>query len=100
MSPTGTEISSIHESDHDATPQNRKPQTIERRSTYDKVREGPVDLAKGGWGCANCEGGAQSGVWGRLAKEREENHTLRQRVEQLEYAVEGALNVVDGPWGL
>tara|TARA_R110002003_G_scaffold48_26_gene4173 strand:- start:7078 stop:8682 length:1605 start_codon:yes stop_codon:yes gene_type:complete len=100
MSPTGTEISSIHESDHDATPQNRKPQAIERRSTYDKVREGPVDLAKGGWGCANCEGGAQAGVWGRLAKEREENHTLRQRVEQLEYAVEGALNVVDGPWGL
>ncbi|KAH7074540.1 hypothetical protein BKA63DRAFT_513233 [Paraphoma chrysanthemicola] len=100
MSPTGTEISSVHEHEHDATPKNRKPQAIERRSTYDKVREGPVDLTKGGWGCANCEGGAQSGVWGRLAKEREENRTLRHRVEQLEDAVEGALNVVDGPWGL
>ena len=100
MSPTGTEISSVHEPEHDATPKNRKPQAIERRSTYDKVREGPVDLTKGGWGCANCEGGAQSGVWGRLAKEREENRTLRHRVEQLEVAVDGALNVVDGPWGL
>ncbi|KAF2031345.1 hypothetical protein EK21DRAFT_63243 [Setomelanomma holmii] len=100
MSPTGTEISSIHEPEHDATPKNRKPQSLERRSTYDKIREGPVDFQKGGWGCANCEGGAQSGVWGRLAKEREENRTLRHRVEQLEDAVEGALNVVGGPWGL
>jgi hypothetical protein len=73
---------------------------MERRSTYEKVRDGTVNLEKGGWGCANCEGGAQAAVWGRLAKEREENRTLRHRVEQLEDAVEGALNVVDGPWGL
>jgi BMFP domain-containing protein YqiC len=39
-------------------------------------------------------------VWGRLAKEREENSTLRRRVDELEEAVEGALSVVDGPWGV
>jgi len=100
LSPTGTDMSSILEPEHDSTPKNRKPQALDRRSTYDKVRDAAVNIDKGGWGCANCEGGAQSGVWGRLAKEREENRTLRHRVEQLEEAVEGALNVVDGPWGL
>jgi hypothetical protein len=93
LSPTGTDISSILEADNDSTP--KKPQAIERKSTYSAV-----NLGKGGWGCANCEGGAQAAVWGRLAKEREENRTLRHRVEQLEDAVEGALNVVDGPWGM
>ncbi|KAF1915597.1 hypothetical protein BDU57DRAFT_452732 [Ampelomyces quisqualis] len=100
MSPTGTEISSILEADHDSTPKNRNTQPIERRSTCGKVRDGTVNLEKGGWGCTNCEGGAQAAVWGRLAKEREENRTLRHRVEQLEDAVEGALNVVDEPWEL
>jgi hypothetical protein len=101
MSPTGTDISSVMESEgHDVTPKVRQPQALQRRSTYDKVRDGTVNLEKGGWGCANCEGGAQSGVWGRLAKEREENRTLKIRVEQLEDAVEGVMNIVDGPWGL
>ncbi|CAO2649275.1 Nn.00g066600.m01.CDS01 [Neocucurbitaria sp. VM-36] len=101
LSPTGTDQSSILEGEvHDATPKGRKPQLVQRRSTYEKVREGAVDLKQGGWGCANCEGGAQAAVWGRLAKEREENRTLRHRVETLEEAVEGALNVVDGPWGM
>ncbi|KAF1831202.1 hypothetical protein BDW02DRAFT_62647 [Decorospora gaudefroyi] len=98
LSPTGTDHSSLVESD--VTPKGRKPQPMQRRSTYDKVRDGKVDLQQGGWGCGNCEGGAQSAVWGRLAKEREENRTLRLRVETLEEAVEGALNIVDGPWEL
>lgn len=101
LSPTGTDISSIIELEgRDVTPKSRQSQSLQRRSTYDKVRDGTVNLEKGGWGCANCEGGAQSGVWGRLAKEREENRTLKLRVEQLEDAVEGAMNIVDGPWGL
>ncbi|KAF2263841.1 hypothetical protein CC78DRAFT_580959 [Lojkania enalia] len=82
----------------DSTPKGRRPQPLQRRSTYDKVRDGSINLEKGGWGCANCEGGAQAAVWGRLAKEREENSMLRRRVQSLEDAVEGALNVVDGPW--
>ncbi|OAL51400.1 hypothetical protein IQ07DRAFT_586918 [Pyrenochaeta sp. DS3sAY3a] len=101
LSPTGTDRSSVLDSEmHDSTPKAQKPQVLERRSTYDKVRDGSVKLDQGGWGCANCEGGAQAAVWGRLSKEREENRILRHRVETLEEAVEGALNVVDGPWGM
>ncbi|KAH9859908.1 hypothetical protein IAQ61_011691 [Plenodomus lingam] len=100
LSPTGTERSSIHEADsRDTTPKGKKVPTRQRGSTNDKV-PAPVNLQQGGWGCANCEGGAQSAVWGRLAKEREENRTLKLRVESLEEAVESALNVVDGPWGM
>lgn len=101
FSPTGTEQSSIGEHEgQDATPRSKETQTQQQRNTHDKIRETPVNLKQGGWGCANCEGGAQAAVWGRLAKEREENRTLRHRVETLEEAVEGALNVVDGPWGM
>jgi hypothetical protein len=101
LSPTGTDRSSILDNDiHDITPKGRKPQPLKRGSTYEQGREGKVDIAKGGWGCANCQGGAQSAVWGRLAKEREENRTLRLRVETLEEAVDGALNAVTGAWGM
>ncbi|KAJ4303071.1 hypothetical protein N0V90_001962 [Kalmusia sp. IMI 367209] len=102
MSPTGTDLSSVAETDdRERTPKGKKPELLQRRSTYDKVRDGTARLEKGGgWGCTNCEGGSQSAVWGRLAKEREENSMLRRRVGELEEAVEGALNVVDGPWGM
>lgn len=101
LSPTGTDRSSILEAEtHDITPKGRKPQVLQQRGAHEKVREAPVNLKQGAWGCSNCEGGAQSAVWGRLAKEREENRTLKLRVESLEEAVEGALNVVDGPWGM
>ncbi|KAL5119080.1 hypothetical protein ACEQ8H_003004 [Pleosporales sp. CAS-2024a] len=101
FSPTGTDMSSVLEQDLESTPKNRKSARLEFTSTDDKVRHGTVvDLDKGSWGCANCEGGAQAAVWGRLAKEREENRTLRHRVDQLEDAVERALNVVDGPFGM
>ncbi|KAF2176803.1 hypothetical protein K469DRAFT_722030 [Zopfia rhizophila CBS 207.26] len=103
MSPTDTlpsSASSQFDVQNDTTPKGKKPQPLQRRSTYDKVMDGSVDLEKGGWGCTNCEGGAQAAVWGRLAKEREENGMLRRRVVALEDAVDGALNVVDGPWGL
>ncbi|KAF2733475.1 hypothetical protein EJ04DRAFT_513128 [Polyplosphaeria fusca] len=100
MSPTDTVSSTSDAEGNDTTPKGKRPQPTQRRSTYDKVRDGTVNLEKGGWGCQNCEGGAQAAVWGRLAKEREENGALRRRVHTLEEAVEGALNVVDGPWGM
>ncbi|KAL1608265.1 hypothetical protein SLS60_003204 [Paraconiothyrium brasiliense] len=101
LSPTGTDLSSVAETDdRQTTPKGKKPELMQRSSTYDKVRDGTARLEKNGWGCTNCEGGSQSAVWGRLAKEREENSVLRRRVGELEEAVEGALNVVDGPWGL
>ncbi|KAF2004542.1 hypothetical protein P154DRAFT_617075 [Amniculicola lignicola CBS 123094] len=107
MSPTGTAESdassiSLASPISETTPTNKsvRPQLVGRRSTYDKVLHQSIELEKSGWGCANCEGGAQSSVWGRLAKEREENGMLKRRVEGLEEAVEGALKVVDGVWGM
>ncbi|PSN71212.1 hypothetical protein BS50DRAFT_462463, partial [Corynespora cassiicola Philippines] len=100
LSPTSTEHSSMSEYTRDITPRGKRPQMPQRQVTFDRSRNGSVDLEKGGWGCTNCEGGAQASVWGRLAREREENSTLRLRVEELEDAVDSALNVVDGPWGL
>jgi hypothetical protein len=98
LSPTGTDRSSILEADaHETTPKARSPQLLQRGATYDKPHA-PVDLQNGGWGCTNCEGGRQAAVWGRLAKEREDNRSLRQRVETLEEAVESALDAVGGAW--
>lgn len=99
LSPTGTDRSSILEPEfHDTAPKPRKSNLLQRGSTYDnKPRNGSVTFAQG---CNNCEGGSQAAVWGRLSREREENRVLRQRVETLEEAVESALSVVDGPWGL
>lgn len=95
LSPTGTDRSSILEVEADVTPtKHKKVQSLQRGGTFDKPRGGSVSLQS--WGCSNCEGGSQSSVWGRLSKEREENRVLRQRVEALEDAVEGALDVVGG----
>ncbi|KAI0573553.1 hypothetical protein TUN199_08426 [Pyrenophora tritici-repentis] len=99
LSPTGTDRSSVLDSEvHDATPKGRKPQPLQRGGTSTKSRQSKVEIRT--WGCENCEGGAQSAVWGRLAREREENRTLRLRVETLEEAVDGALNAVTGGWGM
>lgn len=95
LSPTGTDRSSVLDVEVDVTPtKHKKVQSLQRGGTYDKARGGSVSLQS--WGCANCEGGSQSSVWGRLSKEREENRVLRQRVESLEDAVECALDVVGG----
>lgn len=113
MSPTETVLSSAAsevEVDEKERAHVSRPLAQQRRSTYDKVlgglplhqRTGVMVREEGAtrWGCANCEGGSQSSVWGRLAKERETNSLLKRRVEELEEAVEGCLDVVDGPWGL
>ena len=94
LSPTNTERSHALDTEvQDSPSKTRKAAPPPVRNTNQKAT-----IAQGGWGCANCEGGAQSAVWGRLAKEREENRTLRLRVETLEEAVDGALNAVSGAW--
>jgi hypothetical protein len=98
LSPTGTDRSSILEVEADVTPtKHKKVQSLQRGASYDKPRGGSVSVQS--WGCANCEGGSQASVWGRLSKEREENRVLRQRVESLEEAVESALDAVAGQYG-
>lgn len=99
LSPATTDQSSILEVEADVTPtKHKKVQSLQRGGAYEKPRPGAVSVQS--WGCANCEGGSQASVWGRLSKEREENRVLRQRVESLEEAVEGALDVVGGQWSL
>lgn len=99
LSPTMTDQSSIMEPEVEVTPtKHKKVQSLQRGGTYDKPRGTPVSPQS--WGCANCEGGSQASVWGRLSKEREENRVLRQRVESLEDAVESALDVVGGQMGM
>ncbi|KAJ8111785.1 hypothetical protein OPT61_g5701 [Boeremia exigua] len=99
LSPTGTDRSSILEVEAEVTPtKHKKVQSLQRGGTYEKPRGTPVSVQS--WGCANCEGGSQASVWGRLSKEREENRVLRHRVEALEDAVEGALDVVGGQCGM
>ena len=99
LSPTTTDQSSLLEVEADVTPtKHKKVQSLQRGGAYDKLRPGAVSVQS--WGCANCEGGTQASVWGRLSKEREENRVLRQRIESLEEAVEGALDVVGGQWSL
>jgi hypothetical protein len=104
MSPTDTNPSStasLHSPDpNDFTPKgNRQSRLVQPRSAHDRARDGSISSQQNGWGCASCEGGPHASVWGRLAREREETNALRHRVEELEAAVEGALDVVDGPWG-
>lgn len=102
MTATTTTTTTSTSEDRDTTPKGKKPQTLLRKSAYERSRDNPAAFyeEKTSWGCANCEGGSQASVWGRLSKEREENSVLRRRVGELEEAVDGALNIVDGPWGI
>jgi hypothetical protein len=47
-------------------------------------------------GCKNCQGQDSSVAWETVSMLRDENRHLRQRVGQLEVAVEGALDMVNG----
>jgi hypothetical protein len=107
MSPTDTLPSSAaSEADFDERDRKRitRPQPQQRRSTFDRVLgELPLHQRIPGtpktveiksWGCANCEGGAQSSVWARLAREREQNSQLKRRVHELEAGVDDSLDLL------
>ncbi|RYP01772.1 hypothetical protein DL764_006092 [Monosporascus ibericus] len=47
-------------------------------------------------GCRNCRGRGSSAAWDTVSHLRDENKALKQRVAQLEVAVEGALDAVKG----
>ncbi|KAL8784196.1 MAG: hypothetical protein Q9195_009143 [Heterodermia aff. obscurata] len=46
------------------------------------------------WSCANCQGGGAAEAWGVVGMLKEENRCLKERVEQVEGALEGCLDVV------
>lgn len=46
------------------------------------------------WRCANCQGGGAAEAWGVVGMLKEENRCLKERVEHVEGALEGCLDVV------
>ncbi|KAF2273777.1 uncharacterized protein EI97DRAFT_435698 [Westerdykella ornata] len=92
VSPTTVDSHALSEEAHAMAAKMQGPQLLQSHDSGSS--------ATGTSLCANCANGSQASVWARLAREREESQVLRRRVEVLEKAVEGALDVVDGPWGL
>jgi hypothetical protein len=46
--------------------------------------------------CGNCEGQSVSVAWDTVSLLKDENKGLKERVSELETAVEGAIDVVNG----
>ena len=66
-------------------------------SAFQKIFKGVVgDAEDTAGGCRNCEGRDASVAWDTVSVLRDENKHLKQRVGQLEVAVEGALDMVNG----
>ena len=85
-----------------------RPRTSQQMSMFQKVFKGlagetvreedeGVVMGPGGRrGCMNCKGQDSGMAWNTVSLLRDENKGLKQRVGQLEAAVEGALDVVNG----
>lgn len=71
-----------------------RPAAVERQSTFQKVldarREKELEIA----GCLNCSGAGAGEAWDVVKGLRGENRGLKERVVELEEAVDGALEVV------
>jgi hypothetical protein len=76
-----------------ATPKQKSGQQM---SAFQKILKGiSGDSAEDG-GCANCKGQDASVAWDTVGLLRDENRHLKRRVGELEVAVEGALDLVNG----
>ncbi|KAK8041906.1 hypothetical protein PG993_006429 [Apiospora rasikravindrae] len=76
-----------------------KPKFGKEMSTFQKLMKGisgngDANAANGG--CKNCTGRDSSMAWDTVSMLRDENKDLKQRLAQLEVAVEGALDMVNG----
>lgn len=58
-------------------------------------RQSSVGSGSPGWSCANCQGGNASEAWTVVSVLKEENKCLKDRVEHMEQALEGCLDVVN-----
>ncbi|KAK0623145.1 hypothetical protein B0T14DRAFT_426150 [Immersiella caudata] len=78
-----------------AVQQQQPPQPM---SAFQKIIKGIAGESEGaGLGeCQNCKGQDASVAWDTVSLLRDENKHLKQRVGQLEVAVEGALDLVNG----
>jgi hypothetical protein len=90
-----------------------RPKPVQRRSTFQKILNGisPTaaeeetqskkeaeedELGMAAEGCRNCRGGNASVAWDTVGLLRAENKGLKERMADLEHAVEGALDLVNG----
>lgn len=65
-------------------------------STFQKIFKNIAGDGEEVNGCRNCQGRDASVAWDTVSLLRDENRHLKQRVGQLEVAVEGALDMVNG----
>lgn len=78
-----------------------KPKSAREMTTLQKLMKNisgePLKEEDGGAdGCSNCQGQDSSVAWDTVGLLRDENRGLKHRVAQLEVAVEGALDLVNG----
>ncbi|KAK8872745.1 hypothetical protein PGQ11_003259 [Apiospora arundinis] len=79
-----------------------KPKFGKEMSTFQKLMKGisgdggSKDGAENADGCKTCRGQEPSMAWDTVSLLRDENKGLKHRVAQLEVAVEGALDMVNG----
>ncbi|KAI0480307.1 hypothetical protein GGR56DRAFT_687329 [Xylariaceae sp. FL0804] len=92
-----------------AVPQQQRPRPAQQLSTFQKLVKGMSSSSSsslgegagagagaGAMSCRNCQGRDSSVAWDTVSLLRDENRGLKQRVAQLEVAVEGALDAVNG----
>lgn len=81
-----------------------RPKMMRQQSTFEKVLKGvrPTDSTRRTEneeeydGCNNCKGGTAAMAWDTVGLLKAENRGLKDRVEELSKAVEGALDLVGG----
>ncbi|KAK7952587.1 uncharacterized protein PG986_008315 [Apiospora aurea] len=78
-----------------------KPKFGKEMSTFQKLMKGisgngDANSAAANGGCKNCTGRDSSMAWDTVSMLRDENKDLKHRLAQLEVAVEGALDMVNG----
>lgn len=85
------------------TPKAGRVRNSAQMTTFQKIIRGVVDVAEEigqelgtVQECRNCAGKDASVAWDTVSLLRDENKHLKQRVGQLEVAVEGALDLVNG----
>lgn len=73
-----------------------KQKSGQQMSAFQKILKGISGEDAGANGCANCQGQDASVAWDTVSLLRDENRHLKRRVGELEGAVEGALDLVNG----
>jgi hypothetical protein len=82
-----------------------RPRPVQQRSTFQKILGRGTEVAKeareeelgtADEGCKNCRGGPASVAWDTVGLMKAENRGLKERVGELEDAVDGALDFVAG----